>query len=207
MKSAINSRLYTKLEKHHPMTIALHWGTLMCIVIAVATVLLCEIIGDKLWRQLLIESHRQLGLLVLLGVAVRLYVRRRFGMANHMSGLPLPMRLAASAVQWSLYGLLVGLPLLGWATTNAHNLPVRLFGLIHLPALAEVDSELADQLSDYHVLGAWMLLALVSLHALAALHHHFIRRDAVLAAMLPSRDDAVPTGAAKPTRGKVGLIG
>jgi cytochrome b561 len=204
MKSARYSQLQSKVEKHHPMTIALHWATLLCIVIAVATVLLCEIVGDKFWRQLLIESHRQLGLLVLLGVAMRLYVRRRYGMADHMSDLPRPMRLMAGAVQCCLYSALVALPLLGWATTNAHNLSVRLFGLIPLPLLAETDAELADQLSDYHVLAAWALLALVSMHAAAALFHHFIRRDAVLLAMLPSRQDAA---AAKPTRGKVGLIG
>jgi cytochrome b561 len=205
MKSARYSQLQSKVEKHHPMTIALHWATLLCIVIAVATVLLCEIVGDKFWRQLLIESHRQLGLLVLLSVAMRLYVRRRYGMADHMSDLPKPMRLMAGAVQICLYSLLVALPLLGWAATNAHNLPVRLFGLIPLPLLAEADSELADQLSDYHVLAAWALLGLVSMHAAAALFHHFIRRDTVLLAMLPSREDAA--AAAKPTRGKIGLIG
>jgi cytochrome b561 len=205
MKSARYSQRQSKIEKHHPMTIALHWATLLCIVIAVATVLLCEIVGDKFWRQLLVESHRQLGLLVLLGVAMRLYARQRYGMADHMSDLPKPMRLMAGAVQICLYSLLVALPLLGWATTNAHNLPVRLFGLIPLPLLAETDAELADQLSDYHVLAAWALLALVSMHAAAALFHHFIRRDAVLLAMLPSRENAAAT--AKPTRGKVGLIG
>jgi cytochrome b561 len=48
------------------------------------------------------------------------------------------------------------------------------------------DSELAGVLSDYHVLLAWILLIFVGMHAAAALWHHFVRRDAVLAAMLPS---------------------
>ena len=56
MKSATYPPLHTELKKHHPMTIAMHWGTALCIVIAVATALLCEIIGDKFWRQLLLET-------------------------------------------------------------------------------------------------------------------------------------------------------
>jgi len=38
---------------------------------------------------------------------------------------------------------------------------------------------------DYHVLAAWCLLGFATLHAAAAMRHHYVRRDAVLAAMLP----------------------
>ncbi|MDB6014856.1 MAG: hypothetical protein JWL65_7106, partial [Gammaproteobacteria bacterium] len=36
-----------------------------------------------------------------------------------------------------------------------------------------------------HKLGAWCLIGLVSLHASAALFHHFVRRDDVLETMAP----------------------
>jgi cytochrome b561 len=179
-------------KKHHPLTRALHWGTVFCILIAVSAILLREGIGDKHWRMLLLETHRQLGLIILLGVAARLYVRQRHGMADHMHGLPVLMRMAASATHWCLYALLVGLPLLGWASTNAHNLNLHFLGVIQLPTLAAVDSELADQLSDYHVLGAWILLGVLTMHIGAALFHHFIRRDSVLWAMLPDLPDSTP---------------
>lgn len=179
--------LHTEPGKHHTMTIVLHWGTVICIVAAVSAILLREIVEERFWRQLLLESHRQLGLVVLFCVALRIGIRLRFGMANHMAGLPWPMRLAAMGTHWCLYGLMIGLPLLGWATTNAHNLRVHFLGLTYLPSLARADSELADLLSDFHVTGSWALLGLVSLHASAALYHHFIRRDRVLWAMLPSR--------------------
>jgi cytochrome b561 len=184
--------LYRGLKKHHPLTRALHWGTVVCIVLAVGAILLREGIGDRYWRMLLLETHRQLGLIILLGVAARLYVRQHHGMVNHMHGLPVLMRLAAMASHWCLYALLVGLPLLGWASTNAHNINLHFLGLIQLPTLADVDSELADQLSDYHVLGAWVLLGTLTMHIGAALFHHFIRRDSVLWAMLPEAPDALP---------------
>ena len=179
-------------KKHHPLTRALHWGTVFCILIAVGAILLREGIGDKQWRMLLMETHRQLGLIILLGVAARLYVRQRHGLADHMHGLPVLMRMAAVASHWCLYALLVGLPLLGWASTNAHNINLHFLGLVQLPTLAEVDSELADQLSDYHVLAAWMLLGMLTMHVGAALFHHFIRHDSVLWAMLPERPESRP---------------
>lgn len=209
MNTLPNSPLRSAPGKHHPLTITLHWGTVVCIVVAVAAVLLREVIEDKFWRHLLIDSHRQLGLLVLFSVAVRLGIRLRYGMSDHMGGLPRPMRWAATGAHWSLYALLVGLPLLGWASTNAHNLQVHFIGLIYFPALVGADSELADQLSDNHLLAAWGLLGLVTLHAAAAFYHHYMRRDRVLWAMLPGPIDARPaqTEEAKPVRGKAELIG
>ena len=179
-------------KKHHPLTIALHWGTVLCIVIAVGSILFRDALGDKFWRILLLEVHRQCGLLIMLAVAARLYVRQRHGMANHMKGMPPLLQWAAKAAHWMLYAALVALPLLGWAATNAHNVGVRLFGLIPLPWITVVDSEWADTLTDYHSLGAWILLGMVVMHVGAALFHHFIRRDAVLWAMLPEKASKLP---------------
>lgn len=179
------------LKKHHPMTIALHWGTVLCVVLAVSAVLLREVIGDKFWRMLLMDTHRQLGLIIMLGVAVRLYVRQKHGMANHMRGMPLAIRMVAQAVHWVLYAALIALPLLGWASTSAHNVSLRFLGFLPLPALTAVDSEMADLLSDYHTFGAWALGAVIAMHAGAALFHHFIRRDTVLWAMLPNKPESL----------------
>ena len=192
-------------RKHHPLTIALHWGTVLCIVIAVSSILFREALGDKFWRMFLLDMHTQCGLLIMLAVAARLYVRQRHGMANHMHGMPPLLQLAAKGAHWMLYAALVALPILGWAATNAHNLSVRLFGLIPLPWISEVDSEWADTLSDYHALGAWILLGMVVMHVGAALFHHFIRRDKVLWAMLPEKTPALPELSPGALRGRRGI--
>jgi cytochrome b561 len=177
----------------------------LCIVIAVGSILFREAIGDKFWRVLLLETHRQCGLLIMLAVAARLYVRQRHGMANHMQGMPLLMQWAAKGAHWMLYAALVAMPLLGWAATNAHNLSVRLFGLIPLPWISEVDSEWADTLTDYHSLGAWVLLGMVVMHVGAAMFHHFIRRDTVLWAMLPQKPPALPELSPSALRSRRGI--
>jgi cytochrome b561 len=192
MKSISYPFPHRGLKKHHPLTIALHWGTVISVLIAVCAVLTREVVGDKFWRMVLMNTHSQLGLIILIGVVARLYVRQQHGMANHMGGMPWVLRFVAQAVHWVLYAALIALPLLGWASTNAHNVSLSFLGLVHLPALVDADSEMADLLSDYHALGAWALLGVIAMHAGAALFHHFIRRDTVLWAMLPEKTDALP---------------
>ena len=158
MKSISDPARGDEPRKHHPAIIFLHWLTLLCIVIAALIALLREIVEEPFWRQLLIETHQQVGLAVFACVILRLGFRLRFRAGNPMDGLPRLMRLAATITHWSLYALLLGLPLLGWATTNAHNLQLSFLGITQLPNLVGADSELADQILDWHILGAWALL-------------------------------------------------
>ena len=174
-------------DRHPRLTIALHWGTVLAIVIAVAAMFLRDASEEKSTRLFLLEAHRQLGLLVLIGVLLRMLRRLRPGLTDHAADMPLWVRGAAHLAHLFLYVLLIALPLVGWALTSAHGIKLSLLGVIPLPGLVAADSDLADNLSDYHVWLAWGLLALVGAHVAAALWHHFVRRDSVLRAMWPSR--------------------
>jgi cytochrome b561 len=173
--------------KHPVLIVALHWGSVLAILVAVAAMFARDAIEDTTARQILLQVHRQLGLAVLVVVGVRILVRLTKSLADHAPGMSTIMRLAARGAHVLLYGLLVALPVVGWALTSAHDIPLSFLGVIHLPKLAAADSELADTLADYHMWLAWALLASVAMHAVAALWHHFVRRDAVLHAMLPGR--------------------
>ena len=103
--------------------------------------------------------------------------------------------LAADVTHWTLYGLLMTMPLSGYMTTYD---PTD-FGFFVIPAcrdtaLAEwiratftlTTLELEDLAWSVHsFLGQWVAWVLVVIHIAAALFHHFIRRDAVLRRMLP----------------------
>jgi cytochrome b561 len=175
----------TSTTRHAWPTIALHWGSAVAIVVSVAAALWWDFTEDKPLRALLMNVHRQLGLVVLVAWVLRLLVRWRHGLADHAGDMVWWMRWAAQLAHLALYTLLLLMVLLGLTLSNAHNVQVSLFGLFPLPMLVAEDSDLADQLTDYHVWGAWALLALVLLHVAAACWHHWVRRDGVLAAMLP----------------------
>ncbi len=173
------------IERHPLVTRVLHWATAVILVVSVSAILYRETTEQKTLRQVLMELHRQLGLLVLLLLVARVAVRSVKGLVNHALGLSAGMRRAATLAHWSMYAVIAGLVLLGWALCNAHAIHLRLFGVIPLPDLVAADSDLADTLSDYHIWAAWLLLSLVVPHVLAALWHHYIRHDGVLTAMLP----------------------
>ena len=169
------------------LIIALHWATVFALLAATVLVLTREGVEAKPLRAFLLDGHRSFGLIVLCAAFARLAARILHYPLGSLSSLPRPLRLAADATHGLLYALLFALPLLGLALSGARGNPVTLFGLGPLPALLQRDLDLADVLADYHVWAAWALLALVSLHALAALWHHFVHRDPVLTAMLPAR--------------------
>jgi cytochrome b561 len=69
-------------------------------------------------------------------------------------------------------------PALGLLNTNARGRRVDFYFLGELPPV------IGDAAHEFV---AYLLVALIALHAAAALFHHFIRRGNVLKAMLPGR--------------------
>jgi len=180
------SAILESTQHQHPaLTVAIHWATVAAIVVAVIAMFVRDAVEDRVWRQLLLEAHRQLGLLVLVVAGVRIANRVRKGLADHAPDMMALLRWAAKAAHVLMYGVLIALPLLGWAVTSAHGVSLTFLGSVPLPKILSADSELADTLTDYHVWLAWGLLGLVVAHVAAAVWHHFVRRDGVLRAMLP----------------------
>jgi len=173
-------------QRHHPLTVALHWSTFAVIVVAVSAVLSRELCEDSQVRSFLLTLHRSLGIVVMLLAATRLAVRLRVSTAHLSNGLPALMRMASTTTHVALYFFLLALPLSGWLQASAAGKPIKFLGLIPLPTLMEKNRDIAERLSDIHEYMAWTLIALVVLHATAALWHHFWRKDHVLRSMLPT---------------------
>jgi cytochrome b561 len=185
--------------RHAATTVALHWSTVAAVVITVTAIYVRDFSEDKPLRQLLLVTHRQLGLLILIGVPLRILARYWLGFA-HASLASAVTRWAAAFCHIALYALLAVVAVIGWTATSAKNIPLQLLGVLPIPSLTQPDPDVADVLLDYHQWGAWTLLALAGVHALAALWHHLYLRDGVLRAMLPllgSHRDAVYGGAAE----------
>lgn len=129
------------------------------------------------------QNHSGVGLIILILMLTRLAWRIGHPVPVPPSDLPRWQRIASKASHHGLYLLVLLQPLLGLllTTTSKGNLkPFGLFGLQIAPnhALHEIGETL-------HGLNAWAITALIALHVVAALYHHFIRRDNVLRRMLP----------------------
>jgi cytochrome b561 len=168
-------------------SIAMHW--LMVVLIAL-TYLFIELRTmfprDSPERGLMRATHASLGLLILLLVAVRLVAVWRGGRPLITPAPPAWQSFAARTVHGLLYLLMIGMPILGWLLFNARGGQAPFFGL-ELPALIGPDEALGKRLRSIHGLLGNVGYALIALHSLAAIVHHWLWRDDTLRRMLPGR--------------------
>lgn len=133
----------------------------------------------------LYQLHKSLGITILALAVVRLLWR----LFNPAPPLPAHLkpweRTAAHLNHALLYAMLFVQPMIGFLQSNAANFPVVWWGTVRLPTVIGSDEALADRLLEVHVWNSRLLLALVLIHAGAALRHHFILKDDVLRRMLP----------------------
>jgi cytochrome b561 len=120
-------------------------------------------------------------------LALRLAWRLAGAVPALPADLPAWERTAAHVGHALLYVLLVALPVTGWIVNSAANIPVRIFGLVPLPAIVEANQPLADLFARVHLGLVVVFALLLAGHVGAALRHHWVRRDAVLVRMLPGR--------------------
>lgn len=135
----------------------------------------------------LFSWHKWAGVCLFMLVFIRLAWRimhRPPPLPGHMKPIE---RLIAHAGHHTLYLLMIVIPLSGWLMSSAKGFQTVLFGVFPLPDLLEKNEMLGGLLQQLH-LGLNLFLALVVVgHAAAALKHHFIDKDDVLARMMPSR--------------------
>lgn len=141
----------------------------------------------------LYQLHKSLGMVMLVLVCLRLFWRQM----NEQPAAPALSALERGLMHLTHYGLyacLFLMPLTGWVvvSSSAFGLPTRIFDLITLPHIWFVaesphKAQIHDMASEVHEILAWAALALIALHAFAAIYHHFVRRDDVLMRMILSR--------------------
>jgi cytochrome b561 len=137
-------------------------------------------------REALKAWHYAIGLSIFALLWVRLLIRLFLGAPQSESPLPRWQKLASGTVHLGLYAFMLGMPLLGWLTLSAEGDPVIWFG-VALPPLVGESEALAERFEELHETLGTVGYVLVGVHAAAALIHHYLLKDRVLAAMLPAR--------------------
>lgn len=141
--------------------------------------------------------HKWAGVTIFVLVIVRLVWRIGHPPPPLPAHMPALERLAAHAGHLALYGLMFVIPISGWLMSSAKGFQTVWFGMLPLPDLVAKDAALGDLLQQVHLVLNYLLLALVVVHAAAALKHHFFDRDDVLSRMLPQRNKPKSEIAAK----------
>jgi cytochrome b561 len=176
------------MTRYSAVAIALHWLIAAAVIALVLMGLVMTGLPDKdlALKFSLYQWHKSVGVTVLLLSLARLAWR----LGHRPPPLPAAMRpwerLAARATHVGFYILIIAIPLFGWAMVSAspYNIPTVLYGVVTWPHLP-VPKAAFEAFKEGHELLAWGAVALLALHVAAALKHHYILRDDVLARMLP----------------------
>lgn len=129
--------------------------------------------------------HKWAGVTVLLLATIRLLWRLTHPAPPLPAAMPGWQKKIAELTHWLLYFCIFAVPISGYFYSLAAGFKIVYLGLIPLPVLIGPDRELKELLETVHYIGNVTLCTLVTLHAGAALQHHFIHRDGVLRRMLP----------------------
>ena len=161
-----------------------HWAVVVLVTFQFITALLLPHIKLDTPLDTTINLHFNVGLLILVVMAARLAHRWKRPVRVAPDTAPGWEQALALATHRLFYAILLIGPFLGWAAASAHGVAVKLLGLAALPPLAPRKAAWGFVAGDIHGYAMWTLLALIGVHAAAALYHHLVRHDNVLRRML-----------------------
>jgi cytochrome b561 len=174
----------TQAQDYGAVAKALHWLIFLLLATQYLIGSIMPHIGRRTLDQGWVAWHFSVGASILFFIVVRL-IWRLFHPVPQLPTMPAWERAASGFVHWALYILVLTMTLLGWAAANARGWPVHLFGIVTLPEIAPNGSRWGHEAGDIHNVLVYVLLGFIAIHVAAALYHYFIRRDKVVARMLP----------------------
>jgi cytochrome b561 len=161
-----------------------HWGIVALIVTQFILASKAADLPDVA-KLTTLATHKSVGMTIF-GLAILRLIWRWFNPVPSIpSGVPRWQQLAAHISHWTLYGLILVQPLIGWLMSSARGFSVSWFRLVTLPDFVEPNKAAYEFFHEMHEILALTLLCVAIIHAAAALKHHFYDRDNVLRRMLP----------------------
>jgi cytochrome b561 len=177
--------------RYDRVAVVLHWLMAICIIAMLILGFFWEDIANRDLKIAAINFHKSLGLTLLVLTIFRLYWRLK----HRPPALPETIRplerKAARVAHGLLYAFMLAMPLTGWLYVSAlQKYPTVYFWLFtvpHIPMPVEGEALKAVKRFFYesHELLAYGMIALLVLHVLAALKHHFLDKNDVLKRILP----------------------
>lgn len=129
------------------------------------------------WYQLAPTQHKNFGLVLLVVMFIRLAVK-----LSRPTPPPIGHRweqIAARVTHILFYVFIFLIILSGYLISTAKGQGIHWFGIIEIPATISYQEDQADLAGDIHKYLAYTLIALVVVHVLGALKHHFIDKDSI----------------------------
>ena len=180
--------LYNSERGYGIVAIVLHWLVALCVIGLFALgVWMTGLTYYDDWYKRGPDLHKSIGILLFFVMLARVIWRASNVKPAHEPGTGALQRRIADNVHILLYILLFAMMVSGYLISTADGKPIHVFGLFRVPATISDIPNQEDIAGEVHWYLALVLIGLASLHALAALKHHFIDGDRTLNKMLGTR--------------------
>lgn len=184
-------QLRNNASRYGAITVLLHW--LMAVLI-VGQVALGHYMADldyyDAWYHQAPSIHRSMGLLIALLLLFRFSWR-----ITSISPSPIGKPWEINVSHWLhrlFYLLIVLIAISGYLLSTADGHPIVVFEWLKIPAILSGINQQEEIAGEIHEWLVWLLVFFVAIHALAALKHHFVEKDATLIRMLGKTSSSNP---------------
>lgn len=178
-------RLINSKDHYGLISILLHWSVaLLTISLFFLGIWMVDLGYYDDWYYQAPWWHKGLGFIVFLLVVLRWIWRPIAGKPKAISSSPVWQQLAAKVVHQLMNLAIVLLAITGYLIVTAKGESLGIFDWFSIPAISKLSVETSDLVSKLHLWSGYFIISLASFHALAALKHYFINKDATLRRML-----------------------
>ena len=174
------------------VSILLHWAMAIAfIALFLLGIYMVDLDYYDEWYHRAPELHKSVGIVLLLAMLFRFFW-------NHIQARPESLagsrksEFAARLTHLLFYLAVIALFLTGYMISTAEGQGIQVFNWFSVPVVLAEDNERADWAGDIHELLAYAFMALVLVHAVAAMYHHFIIKDFTLRRMLGLKQPQKP---------------
>ncbi|MEZ9231670.1 cytochrome b [Vibrio amylolyticus] len=134
------------------------------------------------WYRVAPHWHKSIGILLCVVTLVRIFWKK-ITESPDIEGHKLEV-LAAKVAHSAIYVLLFTIFTTGYLISTEDGRGIDVFGIFTVPGMGALFEGQADLSGQIHRIAAWALVIMSSLHALAAIKHHFITKDNTLNKMI-----------------------
>ena len=170
------------------VSIVFHWlSAVLVIGLFVLGYWMVELDYYSQWYRIAPDWHKSLGVLLVLATLFRLVWRFCNPIPKSLDTHSAAERLSAKGAYVLLYCLLLSTLPTGYLIVTASGQALEVFNWFAIPSVITSVDNIEDLAGKIHEWSAYILIGLASVHALAALKHHFFEKDATLKRMLGKR--------------------
>lgn len=167
------------------ISVSLHWVVALVVIgLFVLGYWMVDLTYYSSWYRTAPFWHKSIGVLLavvmIARVLWRMFALQPAAVSSHTSW----EKAASKAAHFLLYAGIFAIIVTGYLISTADGRSISVFDWFEVPSAGQLFARQADIAGDLHRYLAYAVIGIAVLHAVAALKHHFIDKDATLKRML-----------------------